>query len=263
MEWDKLSLKNFKKAIKLSKGLCLLPLGCIEKHGDHLPLGTDSIEAYSVACAAAKREPAVVFPYNCFGAISEGRHQPGTIALRYELLIPFLENICDEISRNGFKKILVVNFHGGNSRLLIFFMGLLLEKCKPYSLYYSDAWIFKPEEFKNPTTDKNDGHGGEMETSLMMYLHPDIVKAPAASENGMPKGDFKHLKDRLLKTGADWYSDYPNHLATDGTPGTARKGAECFKIFTNNLISQIKTVKADNAVKTVFENFHNKAKNPL
>ena len=112
MEWDKLTSTEFPDAVTAAQGLCLLPFGCIEKHGDHLPLGMDSMAAYEIACAAAQTEPAVVFPYHFLGAIVEGRHQPGTIGLKYELLIPLMENIFDEIGRNGFRKILIVNFHG-------------------------------------------------------------------------------------------------------------------------------------------------------
>lgn len=259
MEWNSLSAKDFKKAVKASKGLCLLPFGCIEKHGDHLPLGMDSIAAYEIACAAAKREPAVVFPYNCFGAIVEARHQPGTIALRSELLFQLLGNVCDEIARNGFTKILIVNFHGGNNSLLSFFSVSLLESPKPYNLYCSNAWVFDPEAVKSPGTAKVDGHGGELETSLMMHLRPELVAAPSPKEDGMPQGRFKHLKARMLRTGADWYADYPNHLASDGTPGSAKKGAKFFEIFTDNLVAQIKEVKRDKAAQQVFAEFHAKA----
>jgi len=100
MLWTELTSDGFAQAVEDSSGLCLLPFGCIERHGPHLPLGTDQITVDAVARQAAEEEPAVVFPSYYFGKIFTARHIPGTIALTRTLLLPLLEAVVDEIARN-------------------------------------------------------------------------------------------------------------------------------------------------------------------
>jgi creatinine amidohydrolase len=77
---EELTSPEFVKAIELADGVCVIPIGIIEKHGPHLPLGTDLFEAREIAFTAAKKEYAVVFPPYYAGQIFEAKHQPGTIA---------------------------------------------------------------------------------------------------------------------------------------------------------------------------------------
>ena len=118
MNWEKLTSPDFEIAVKTCGRVCLLPLGVIEKHGDHLPLGQDAMVIHRLCTEAAEIEPAMVFPFFYLGRINEARHQPGTISLKYELILPVLESMCDEIARNGFDRILLANGHGGNINIL-------------------------------------------------------------------------------------------------------------------------------------------------
>lgn len=63
MNWEYLREEEFKEAIEQSKGLCVVPVGCMEKHGQHLPIGTDSILATEIVRRAAEREPVVVLRF--------------------------------------------------------------------------------------------------------------------------------------------------------------------------------------------------------
>ena len=87
MLWMELTSENFDRAIEETGGLCLLPMGSIERHGPHLPVGCDTIAVEAVARGAAEEEPAVVFPALYFGQIAEARHQPGTVSLDHDLLL--------------------------------------------------------------------------------------------------------------------------------------------------------------------------------
>ena len=117
MLWEELTAPEFAAAVK-SAGACIVPLGVIEKHGDHLPLGTDLINVRALAIKAAAIEPAIVFPPYYFGQICEARHQPGTLAFHGGFLLEALRGICAEIARNGLRKIILLNGHGGNIHLL-------------------------------------------------------------------------------------------------------------------------------------------------
>ncbi|MFR3404684.1 MAG: creatininase family protein [Blautia faecis] len=75
MYWDELTADHFAEAVQETK-VCVIPMGVVEKHGSHLPLGTDMIIGRTIAEMAAKIEPFVIFPYYCFGQINEARHVP-------------------------------------------------------------------------------------------------------------------------------------------------------------------------------------------
>ena len=81
-----LTAPDFIKAVDKSAGLCLIPIGVFEKHGPHLPLGTDLIDVREIALRAAKKEYALVFPEYYFSQILEAKHQPGTIAYSPRLI---------------------------------------------------------------------------------------------------------------------------------------------------------------------------------
>src|SRR5581483_3844843 len=78
--WEELTGPDFIKAIAKSHGTCVLPFGILEKHGAHLPLGTDLLDVRYAVLHAVQQEYAVVFPEYYFGQIFEARHEPGTIA---------------------------------------------------------------------------------------------------------------------------------------------------------------------------------------
>ena len=85
VHWEELTAADFRSAIEQSQGTCLLPFGILEKHGPHLPLGTDLLDVRYAALHAAEQEYAVVFPEYYFGQIFEARHQPGTVAYSSQL----------------------------------------------------------------------------------------------------------------------------------------------------------------------------------
>src|ERR1700728_346252 len=84
-KWEELTAADFRQGILQSKGVCLLPFGILEKHGPHLPLGTDLLNVRYASLHAVEQEYAVVFPEYYFGQIFEAKHEPGTIAYSREM----------------------------------------------------------------------------------------------------------------------------------------------------------------------------------
>lgn len=80
VRWEELTAADFREAIQRAKGTCVLPFGILEKHGPHLPLGTDLLNVGYVSLHAAELDYAVVFPEYYFGQIFEAKQEPGTIA---------------------------------------------------------------------------------------------------------------------------------------------------------------------------------------
>src|SRR6185312_7731147 len=134
--WDELVASDFPKALEKSSRTCILPIGILEKHGPHSPIGTDLIHVREWAAHAVKQEYAVVFPDYFYGQINEARQQPGTFALPSRVIYDLLEATCDEIARNGFKKIVILNGHGGNPEFIRFFMQSFLNKRHNYVIYF-------------------------------------------------------------------------------------------------------------------------------
>src|ERR1700684_2420883 len=96
VHWEELTGPDFVTAIGQAQGVCVLPFGIIEKHGPHLPLGTDLINVRFVTVGAAKQEYAVVFPEYYFGQIFEAQHEPGTIAYSAKMQMELLQETTDE-----------------------------------------------------------------------------------------------------------------------------------------------------------------------
>src|SRR6201996_9376101 len=160
--WDELTASDWPKALDRSGETCILPIGILEKHGPHAPIGSDLIQVREWAARATKKEYAVVFPDYFYGQINEARHQPGTFALPSRVIYDLLEATCDEIARNGFNKIIILNGHGGNPEFLHFFMQSLLNKRHNYAVYLyedsRDADYAKQYKEMHKSDMKNDQH---------------------------------------------------------------------------------------------------------
>jgi creatinine amidohydrolase len=183
--WDELTASEWSKALQQSDSTCILPIGILEKHGPHAPIGADLIQVRELAARATRKEYAVVFPDYFYGQINEAKHQYGTFALQERIVWDLLEATCDEIGRNGFKKILIINGHGGNPELISYFIQTRLEKQRNYAVYFfepnSDSAFRKQLSALHKSDEATDEHAGERETSVLLYLRPDLVKMDSAS----------------------------------------------------------------------------------
>ncbi len=258
--WEELTSDDFRTAIQQSEGTCLLPFGIMEKHGPHLPLGTDLMNARYVSLAAAQKEFAVVFPDYYFGQIFEARHEPGTLAYSTSLQLQLLQETTDEMARNGCKKIIVVNGHGGNEHLLPYFAQTQLEKQRDYVVYIMA--LFDPPPGGPPKKTTNDMHAGEQETSEMLIVRPDLVHLDrAGQESGADQARLK-LPDNLY-TAIWWYASFPFHYSGDGAAATRELGEYDMDAWTAAVEKAIRVVKADKESLRLQNEFFEKAKHPL
>jgi creatinine amidohydrolase len=261
---EDLTSPQFPKAVALAGGVCVLPLGIIEKHGPHLPLGTDMYESREVSFQAAAMEYAVVFPPYYVGQIFEARHQPGAIAYSNELMWKMLEETCAELSRNGLKKIILKNGHGGNTNFLQYFCQSQLAERHDYIVV-----LFRPgrdevygKEIESLTKAKLDGHAGEEETSMMYFINPSFVDQEALkSQSGLNQGRLSRLP--FGYTGIWWYADYPNHFASDVNTPNKRLGELLLKSEATQLAELIKFLKNDNTIEQLQEEFMKRADDPI
>lgn len=246
--WDELTEGDWQRALDRSSQTCILPIGILEKHGPHAPIGSDLIHVREWASRATKKEYAVVFPDYFYGQIYEARHQPGTFALPSKLVLELLDETCTEIARNGFKKIVIINGHGGNPNLINFFIQTQLEKRRDYAVYFfqpgSDTAFQRKVNLLHKSNPATDQHAGERETSTLLYLRPDLVKMDSA-KNQSGENQKKLPLPSTLYTAIWWYANYPNHYAGEGAKATRELGELITEHTIESLVSALKTVKAD------------------
>jgi creatinine amidohydrolase len=259
--WEELTAADFREAIHQSGGTCLLPFGILEKHGPHLPLGTDLLNVRYATLQAAQQEYSVVFPEYYFGQIFEAQHEPGTVAYSSHLQLELLQETTDEMARNGCRKVIIVNGHGGNENLLPYFAQTQLAKPHDYVVYVLGI----PEAPPGGPPKKSasiDWHAGESETSKMLISHPELVHMDrAATESGADQGRVK-LPENLY-TGIWWYARFPNHYSGDGSAATRERGEFEMKAWVDAIVKSIRAVKADEESLKLQNEFFEKAKHPL
>ena len=269
MIWENLREEEFKEAVAVSKGVCVLPIGCIEKHGQHLPLGTDSFIATEVARRAAERAEVMVFPTIHFGEKTGAGEFAGTVILSGELRLKLLEEVCGEIHRNGFHKIIILDGHGGNQAMLNHLMRCSLERPKGYMLYY-----FAPgNDFATPNKimsgnygkltnedmevlkayieeKKRYGHACFIETGWVYAAHPELVRLDKIDqESGQSTHRFDDFARLKISTPFAWMANYPNSYGGDSHEGmndriagammeySVTKAAEAFRFIKEETIS--------------------------
>ena len=260
-KWEELTGPDFIQAVHQAQGVCVLPFGIIEKHGPHLPLGTDLLDVRFAVMNAVKQEYAVVFPEYYFGQIFEARQQPGTIAYSLSTQLTLLQETMNEMDRNGCKKIVIVNGHGGNNSLLPLFAQSQLASERDYVVYVFGL----PNEnvpgrpaLKTPF----DMHGGEVETSNMLIARPDLVHQDRANQQSGADLHRLHLPDSVY-TGIWWYARFPNHYAGDASAANKELGEFDQKTWSKEIADAIKAIKADDESLKLQNQFFEDAKHPL
>lgn len=256
MLWEHLTSPDIKKA---SEGnmVAVLPIGSIEIHGPHMPTGTDSITIREISRMAAEKEPAVVLPTLYYAYVPENRHFPGTISLSAKILLPMLEEICDEVSRNGFKKILIVNGHGGNNSLLRVFLRESLNRRRDYAVYaLVEPWFSLGEIIGKICEGRTIGHACEVETSIGLYLFEKLIKLENVKKEaktgstGLPTG---------VETPVDWQAYALQLYLGDPRLSTSEKGRIIVEKLVDFLADAIRRVRQDEKVPRILDEFYRMA----
>ena len=262
VQWEYLFEPQFEEAIEQSGGVCIIAMGVLEKHGPHMAVGTDALVVHNLCVQAAQKEYAVGFPFYYVGQIFEAKHQPGTIAYSPELIYKMLDETCREIARNGFKKIILFNGHGGSTAFIQFFCQTQLESLRDYVVY--EARPSTPEHIlrliKEKQVSTHGGHADELEASSLMAMYPELVKPELASvESGEPKGRLSLFQ---MRPGIFWYADYPNHYAGEASNANPELGKIDNDATVELIVQMIRSAKTDNVSIPLQNDFYRRAANP-
>ncbi len=275
MLWAEILSGKFEEAVEKSKSVCVLTVGCVEHHGKHLPLAQDVISTGGLVEIAAEKEPVVVFPHMYFGEKQGAGEFKGTIMFSSKLMFDILTESCREIARNGFKKIIIANGHGGNTAMLNNFARSVLHDKNDYMVFIynvSNSWPtvremidiaesenkdyfpeLTPEDIQalknNDENCTTRGHGCFMETAITLGVRPDLVDLARVND---VDGRSVHYMDHI--TGAGFYSpfawmaDYPNSLSSDAHDGNGERiGRSAVKYASDKLAKAFKVIKDDTA----------------
>lgn len=260
MQWENLTSLDFAKAVKDTGGVAILPVGVLEAHSAHLPLGMDMFHAHYTACKAAEKESAIVFPAYPYTMNVESSHLPGAFVIPREVAFNLIEAVCDEMYRNGISKIILHNGHGGNRFFLPLFVMTLPEKRKPYVVYYADLPNFPGSD--EVAEGKELGHACEVETSVMMVINSGLVKMEQLPRpfHNLQRGAA--LQEAGAYTQMDWYAMYPAMYVGDAAPANTKKGEFLLNGEIEMLTRLIKVVKDDQLTPALVKEFNERAGHP-
>jgi creatinine amidohydrolase len=262
-KWEELTAPDFVKAIHQAQGVCVLPFGILEKHGPHLPIGTDLLDVRFAVVNAVQQEYAVVFPEYYFGQIFEAQQEPGTIAYSLSTQLTLLQETVKEMARNGCKKVVIVNGHGGNESLLPLFGQSQLATPRDYVVYvFGLPHLQVPGRPALKSPPGSDMHAGETETAHMLAARPDLVHQDRAdSESG---ADQHRLNlPGSVYTGIWWYARFPEHYAGVGSAATKELGEFDQKTWSREIAEALKAIKADDEGLKLQNEFFEKTQHPL
>jgi creatinine amidohydrolase len=161
--------------------LAILPLGSLEFHGAHNPLGSDSIIISGIADRIAVRTSALLFPTIRFTQCpAHTAHFRGTMSIRPEVMTMYLADVLRNIVRLGFRKTLVLNGHDGNIGPARGAIAQVADESGSASLLFVSWWEFLPNEMMKTLglfhqANGGHGHGGPLETSAVAAFRPDLV----------------------------------------------------------------------------------------
>lgn len=265
MRWEELTGDRFVEAVKECEGVCLIALSVIERHGHHMPLGTDMYVGREIVTRAAAIEPAIVFPDYIFTQIPEVRHRAGTISIDPHLMIKLLDNVCREAARNGLKKIVLVNAHGGNTGLLGLFNMLPLYAPRDYVIYIFHPASALAGKVDVPWEGTAEDHAGPGETSLLLAVRPDLVLMDEIPNDDEWKalGRLQALREVGVETGVWWYADHPTHYQGDARSADAGVGDRLFDACAQELAKAIRVIKADTETKRLQDEFYAGSESPF
>ena len=187
VRWDELTGKELEEK---NPKIALLPIGSTERHGDHLPLGTDSIvPEYIAEKVSEKISGSIVLPTIPYGVTISLSRFRGTINVGPEAFHLYVKEVLREVFRNGIELVVIINGHGGNvSTLNEVSKEVAYETGKHIVVvsWWSDvAQEDKANIFRSP------GHAGEDETSVVMAIRPDLVKMDYARDHIHPYPSLK------------------------------------------------------------------------
>ncbi|MEM7122663.1 MAG: creatininase family protein [Pseudomonadota bacterium] len=241
--WAELATTDF-AALDAARTIALLPVGAIEQHGPHLPLGTDSMIADGIVTAALEAVDdsvnVLALPTQAVGDSLEHADFAGTLSQQAETLIASWIELGRSVYAAGLRKMMIFNAHGGQPQVVDIVakrlrveLGMVVGRVTYFSFGCPEGLI-APDELAYGI------HGGDVETSIMLHLHPDLVRHEAVTDFPNRMRGLASSMRRMGhggRTGIGWKAQdiNPQGAVGDATAATAEKGRALVEHFAGEL----------------------------
>ncbi len=232
---ENITMSDFKKHLKKTKTI-IFPFGTVEEHGSHLPLNTDTLIIYEILKRVVKKRKVFLAPPLYYGVCTSTSQHPGTISISPATLRRITFDIAKDAYEKGLRNIFLISGHGGGlhssamkeaaENLVHQVKGIKIAVVCPYDILY--------KELSELAETPHDSHAGEIETSLILYLAPELVKGRAKEEYPALPKPFTVKNKIKYWPGGVW-----------GNPGKAsrEKGEKAVKLIVHKLVEILDMVK--------------------
>jgi creatinine amidohydrolase len=236
--WQDLTMPGFEDLRRQTR-MVLLPLGSLEEHGPHLPLGTDTFHALEVARRVAGLRPVVVAPPLFYGMCRSTREHPGTVSISGDALRGLLLSVGREFYRQGMRHLVFISGHAGGTHISAIVEAaerLLAELPEARIAVVNLLEVLREVLAAKPglVQTRGDSHAGEVETALMLAAYPHLVRGTAPEEwPRFPK--YVLVRDKRRH--------WPGGVWGNPAPATAAQGEAILAAEVDKLISIIITLE--------------------
>lgn len=239
---EEMTMTGFEAGLAKSRTV-LIPFGSVEEHGPHLPLSTDTLEAYEVCRKAAGRMPLFVAPPIHYGNCRSTACHPGTISISTATLKALFTDIVSSLRSHGLRNFVALTGHaGGAHRMALQDAGEeLIARFDDIEVAVVTEYDLAKDEGRGLIETAGDAHAGEIETSRILHSHPQLVKGSAPREfPSFPPGILVRDKRRY----------WPGGVWGDPGKATAEKGAKLEELVVTRLLALVRELEGvDNAAR--------------
>lgn len=235
---EELAMTEFEAGLACSRTV-LIPFGSVEEHGPHLPLSTDTIEAYEVCRKAAQRMPLFVAPPIHYGNCRSTACHPGTVSISTTTLKALFTDIVTSLRGHGLRYFIALSGHaGGAHNMALQDAGEeLIRRFDDIEVAVVTEYDLAKDEGRGLIETPDDAHAGEIETSRILHSHPRLVKGSAPREfPSFPRGILVRDKRRY----------WPGGVWGDPGKASAEKGARLEEMVVTRLLALVRELEGIN-----------------
>ena len=232
---ENITMEDFKRHLKKTKTV-IFPFGTVEEHGRHLPLNTDTLIVYEILKRLIKKRKVFLAPPVYYGVCTSTNQHPGTISISAETLRRLTLDLVKNAYNKGLRNFILISGHGGGLHMYAIkeVAEILIEELKGAKIAVISPYDLLRKELSELAETPNDSHAGEIETSLVLALAPELVKGRSKEEYPkMPKPFVVRNKLRYWRGGV-W-----------GNPGKAsrEKGEKAITLIINKVVDVIDMIE--------------------
>jgi len=233
---EEMTMPDFEQGLKKTQTV-LIPVGSLEAHGSHLPLATDTIEVYELARRVANVVDVFVAPPVAYGVLRSTRDHPGSVGISPATLRATVIDIAHSLYDQGLRRFVIVSGHAGSIHVAALkeVGEVLMEQFDGIVVAVLSILDLMTEDVSRWIETGNDSHAGEVETSVMMFIKPDLVQ-------GTSEAEFPSFPEPIVVRDRKRY--WPGAVWGDPSKARAEKGRKLIESGIEKLCHLIQEIQA-------------------